>query len=524
MPKAAGVSDIADLLEQRGVVSSSTLFEVRATLAGDRGNLKPGSYELREDMPYGDVLDRLTAGPSQEIVRVTIPEGLSRREITPLVARAGVNGNYLRASASTSLIDGRGYAVPAGAESLEGFLFPATYELRGGAQAAALVRRQITAFEQNISRVDLAYARGKNLTVYDVVTIASMIEREVQVARERRLVAAVIYNRLKAGQPLGIDATIRYATGNWTAAAEAERAGDRLRLQHAHPRRASAGPDREPRARVAAGGSPPGPRRLPLLRRQAGHMRGARVLLHGRGVRPRPAALQRGARRGRREVPNEMLKRVALLGHPVGHSRSPAMHNAAFRELGLDWRYEALDVEPAGFAGVLESLPGQGFVGANVTIPHKLRALEAADEPTEVARVVGAANTLSFQSGRVLADNTDVEGFLTALRERAPSAPAGMNALVLGAGGAGRAVVYALLSAGAARVEVWNRHPERAEALVSDLAGTAGKTALQSAAAPSTASHRPACQCHVRWHAPCTCKPRTTGGSRILQGGPPFGR
>ncbi len=216
VPKAAGVSDIADLLEQRGVVSSSTLFEVRATLAGDRGNLKPGSYELREDMPYGDVLDRLTAGPSQEIVRVTIPEGLSRREITPLVARAGVNGNYLRASASTSLIDGRGYAVPAGAESLEGFLFPATYELRGGAQAAALVRRQITAFEQNMSRVDLAYARGKNLTVYDVVTIASMIEREVQVARERRLVAAVIYNRLKAGQPLGIDATIRYATGNWT--------------------------------------------------------------------------------------------------------------------------------------------------------------------------------------------------------------------------------------------------------------------------------------------------------------------
>ena len=146
--------------------------------------------------------------------------------------------------------------------------------------------------------------------------------------------------------------------------------------------------------------------------------------------------------------PLDVMKRVALLGHPVGHSRSPAMHNAAFRELGLDWRYEALDVEPARFAGVLESLPGQGFVGANVTIPHKLRALEAADDPTEVARVVGAANTLSFQGGRVLADNTDVEGFLTALRERAPAAPAGMHALVLGAGGAGRGVVYALLSAG----------------------------------------------------------------------------
>lgn len=180
-----------------------------------------------------------------------------------------------------------------------------------------------------------------------------------------------------------------------------------------------------------------------------------------------------------------MTKRVALLGHPVGHSRSPAMHNAAFRELGLDWRYESLDVEPERFAEVLAALPGQGFVGANVTIPHKLRALEAATEATEVARAVGAANTLSFEAGGVRADNTDVAGFLTALRERAPAAPAGMRALVLGAGGAGRAVVYALLSAGTAAVTIWNRHAERADALVAGLAKLAGQTALQSATAPS---------------------------------------
>lgn len=216
VPKQAGVGAIADLLEQRGVVSSSFLFELRVTLAGERGDLKPGLYELRKDMPYGDVLDRLTAGPSRRIVRVTIPEGLSRREITPLAGRAGVRDDYLRASAGTAPIQGRGYGVPDGAESLEGFLFPATYELRDGARASALVRRQVTAFEQNLSRIDLSYARSKNLTVFDVVTIASMVEREVQVPRERKLVAAVIYNRLKAGQPLGIDATIRYATGNWT--------------------------------------------------------------------------------------------------------------------------------------------------------------------------------------------------------------------------------------------------------------------------------------------------------------------
>jgi len=134
-----------------------------------------------------------------------------------------------------------------------------------------------------------------------------------------------------------------------------------------------------------------------------------------------------------------MTKRVALLGHPVGHSRSPAMHNAAFRELGLDWNYELLDVEPERFAEVVRDLPSQGFAGANVTIPHKLRALEAADSASSVARAVGAANTLVFADGRIHAENTDVEGFLEALRERAPGAPAGSSALVLGAGGAARA-------------------------------------------------------------------------------------
>ena len=183
-----------------------------------------------------------------------------------------------------------------------------------------------------------------------------------------------------------------------------------------------------------------------------------------------------------------MTKRVALLGHPVAHSRSPAMQNAAFRAAGLDWRYEAIDVAPQDFARVVAALPGRGFAGANVTIPHKLRALRAAHEPTKVARIVGAANTLSFEDGRIRADNTDVEGFLAALRERMPGAPAGMAALVLGAGGAARAVVYALLEAGAARVEVWNRHPERAESLVADLAPVAGGCALASATTPSPAA------------------------------------
>jgi UPF0755 protein len=216
IPKDGSVAQIADLLDEAGVIESASLFELRATLAGKRGDLKPGAYELREDMSYGDVIDRLTAGPASDVLTVTIPEGLSRREIAAVMARAGVAGDYLQASASSPALDPRRYGAPHRPDSLEGFLFPATYELPRGAGARALVAKQLTAFRQRIAQLDLSYAHRKNLTVFDVVTIASMIEREARLERERPLVAAVIYNRLHAGIPLGVDATIRFATGNWS--------------------------------------------------------------------------------------------------------------------------------------------------------------------------------------------------------------------------------------------------------------------------------------------------------------------
>jgi UPF0755 protein len=216
IPANSSVGKIGNILAKRGVVPSSLLFTLRARLAGDSGDLKPGLYRLREDMTYGDVLDSLVNGPGNELVRLTIPEGLSRREIAPRAQAAGVRGDYRVASAQGSRIPYRTYGLTAPPPSLEGFLFPATYDLRRGTGADALVDKQLTAFRENFAGVGLGYARRKNLTVYDVVTIASMVERETSVARERPLVAAVIYNRLHAHQPLGIDATIRYATGNWT--------------------------------------------------------------------------------------------------------------------------------------------------------------------------------------------------------------------------------------------------------------------------------------------------------------------
>jgi shikimate dehydrogenase len=176
----------------------------------------------------------------------------------------------------------------------------------------------------------------------------------------------------------------------------------------------------------------------------------------------------------------EASKRLAVLGHPVAHSRSPAMQNAALAELGLagEWSYEAIDVAPDAFAARVAAMAGEGFVGANVTVPHKAAALAFADTQSETAREIGATNTLSFAGGEVHADNTDAPGLLAAVRG-VPAPPRAVRALVLGAGGAARAAIWALARGGAVvdvdlgafEVDVWNRTPKRAEAAAAELGG-----------------------------------------------------
>lgn len=163
---------------------------------------------------------------------------------------------------------------------------------------------------------------------------------------------------------------------------------------------------------------------------------------------------------------------LGVCGWPVAHSRSPQMHNAALRAVGLhDWRYLRLPLPPELFEETVRALPAAGFRGVNVTIPHKEAALALADAATEAARAIGAANTLTFEEGRILAANTDAPGLLEALP--AGRSVSGARALVLGAGGSARAVVWALLEAGAADVAVWSRTPARARALAAALGARA---------------------------------------------------
>ena len=165
------------------------------------------------------------------------------------------------------------------------------------------------------------------------------------------------------------------------------------------------------------------------------------------------------------------MPRCGVLGWPVRHSRSPAMHEAAYRARGLDgWRYQLLPVPPELFEETVRALPGAGFAGANVTIPHKEAALALADAATDRARAIGAANTLTFRpDGSIHADNTDAPGLIAALSEVVD--PRGATALVLGAGGTARAAVWALRDAGAAEVLVWNRTRARAQRLCAELGG-----------------------------------------------------
>jgi shikimate dehydrogenase len=165
-----------------------------------------------------------------------------------------------------------------------------------------------------------------------------------------------------------------------------------------------------------------------------------------------------------------MTTRLGVCGWPVAHSRSPQMHNAALEHLGLhDWRYQHLPIPPHLFKETVRALPKLHFKGVNVTIPHKEQAFELATHATETAKAIKAANTLTFNAdGTIHADNTDAPGFLNCLT----TSIYGKTALVLGAGGSSRAILYALKQAGVSELRVWNRSPVRAQALAAEFQAT----------------------------------------------------
>jgi UPF0755 protein len=214
IPSGVSASEIGGILEEQGVVEDGGRFREYAKEQGEGSEFKAGTYRFRAGTDYDVIIARLDAGPAApKLVKLVIPEGLRLTEIAEKV------GSETRISARGWTNAVQKASPPRGfgeAKSMEGFLFPATYDLKPRQKAGALVAAQLSAFQANFDQVDMTYPKSKNLTPYDVLIIASMIEREARVEEERPLVAAVIYNRLRADMQLGIDATLLYEQGSWT--------------------------------------------------------------------------------------------------------------------------------------------------------------------------------------------------------------------------------------------------------------------------------------------------------------------
>ena len=175
-----------------------------------------------------------------------------------------------------------------------------------------------------------------------------------------------------------------------------------------------------------------------------------------------------------------MTKRVVLIGHPVAHSLSAAMQQAAFDDQGVDAAYELWDRAPLALADAITEVRGDDFLGANVTIPHKERVVPLVDRQTDEAHATGAVNTITREGRRLVGHNTDVPGFKAALDALVGRQKMPRLAIVLGAGGGARAVVYGLIRAGFQRVIVFNRHLHRGEGLVRHFARSAAHMDLKA--------------------------------------------
>jgi UPF0755 protein len=213
IPSGTNAGGIGSILQQRGVIADAGRFQSYAKEQGQGAAFKAGRYRFRAGTDYDVIIKALDAGQvAVQVRKLVIPEGFRVSEIADRVASLGISkSSYLRAVAAAVPPAGFGHH-----SNMEGFMFPATYSIKPHETAQTLVAQQLAAFRTYFGQVDMSYARSKNLTPYDVLTIASMIEREAHIAKDRPLISAVIYNRLHLGMTLGIDATLLYQYGSWT--------------------------------------------------------------------------------------------------------------------------------------------------------------------------------------------------------------------------------------------------------------------------------------------------------------------
>jgi UPF0755 protein len=220
IPSGLSAADVARILEREGVIDSTSMFLLRVRLKGAGASLKPGEYEFRKGEDHDRIIAELEEGVQPEPgIRVTLPEGLSIDQTAERLDQQDiVDGGEYHSLAErpeefdVPMLGGTTIEI----ESLEGLLFPDTYELRADETAEGLIRQQLAAFSRATEDLPWENAAALGISPYQVVIVASLIEKEARVAEERSLVSAVVYNRLAQDMTLGIDATTRYAVKKWT--------------------------------------------------------------------------------------------------------------------------------------------------------------------------------------------------------------------------------------------------------------------------------------------------------------------
>lgn len=216
VPEGADASQIADILARHKVISSPMIFTIVARIDGRAGSLKSGEYELETGMSYGEVLDALDGGPAIEFERVTIPEGKTIREVVNIIrTKTSISASQFQAE-----IDSGRYRLPimpGNVQTLEGLLFPKTYDIREGTTPGQVLQMMLDQFTDETRALEYDKAKA-GLTPYQVVVMASLIEREAKIPEDRPKIAQVIYNRLARNMRLQIDATVQYAILHKTGA------------------------------------------------------------------------------------------------------------------------------------------------------------------------------------------------------------------------------------------------------------------------------------------------------------------
>lgn len=211
------IKQVGDELAEKGVVRNAWFFEFVALWEGKDRDIGSGKFKLKTNMGYREALQKLIVDKKRDIFRVVIPEGFNIDQIADRLENETPFSGADFAALAYNFAENSGYwfLKERPSASLEGYLFPKTYTFRRGAQTEDIVKAMLNQFGEEVTQVDLGKMKKIGLNLHQVLTVASMIEKEVRLDQERPIVAAVIYNRLKKKMPLQIDATVRYALGDW---------------------------------------------------------------------------------------------------------------------------------------------------------------------------------------------------------------------------------------------------------------------------------------------------------------------